>query len=46
MTEKKRPMNLEVLVSAVDQEAAELIPEMHIHTDAVLVNQDDNPFRI
>lgn len=34
-------MKLEVLVSAVDKEAAELIPQMHICTDAVLVNQCD-----
>lgn len=34
-------MNLEVLISAVNQEAAELIPQMHICTDAVLVNQCD-----
>lgn len=34
-------MNIEVLVSAVDKKAAELIPQMHICTDAVLVNQCD-----
>ena len=34
-------MKLEVLVSAVDKEAAELIPQMNIHTNAVLVNQCD-----
>lgn len=34
-------MKLEVLVSAVDKNAAELISQMHIATDAVLVNQCD-----
>ncbi|MDE7198881.1 MAG: glycosyltransferase family 2 protein [Lachnospiraceae bacterium] len=34
-------MKLEVLVSAVDQNPAGLIPKMNIHTDAVLVNQCD-----
>ena len=34
-------MNLEVLVSAVDKDAAELVSQMNIHTDAVLVNQCD-----
>lgn len=34
-------MKLEVLVSAVEKEAAELIPQMNICTDAVLVNQCD-----
>ncbi len=34
-------MKLEVLVSAVDQDAAGLISKMNIHTDAVLVNQCD-----
>lgn len=32
-------MKLEVLISAVDKNAAELISQMHIATDAVLVNQ-------
>ncbi|MDE7359363.1 MAG: glycosyltransferase family 2 protein, partial [Lachnospiraceae bacterium] len=32
-------MKLEVLVSAVDKNAVELISQMHIATDAVLVNQ-------
>lgn len=35
-------MKLEVLVSAVDKNAAELIPQMNIVTDAVLVNQCDS----
>ena len=34
-------MNLEVLVSAVDKDAAGLVSQMNIHTDAVLVNQCD-----
>ena len=32
-------MKVEVLVSAVEQDAAELVAKMNIHTDAVLVNQ-------
>lgn len=32
-------MKVEVLASAVEQNAAELVAKMHIHTDAVLVNQ-------
>ena len=34
-------MKLEVLVSAVEKNAAALISQMHIATDAVLVNQCD-----
>lgn len=34
-------MKLEVLVSAVDKDAAELVSQMNIRTDAVLVNQCD-----
>lgn len=34
-------MNLEVLVSAVDKDAVELVSQMNICTDAVLVNQCD-----
>lgn len=34
-------MKLEVLVSAVDKDAAELVSQMNICTDAVLVNQCD-----
>ena len=32
-------MKIQVLVSAVEQDAAELVAKMNIHTDAVLVNQ-------
>ena len=39
--EKGRGMNLEVLVSAVQKDAAALISQMHIATDAILVNQCD-----
>jgi len=34
-------MKLEVLVSAVEKDAAGLVSQMHINTDAVLVNQCD-----
>ena len=34
-------IKLEVLVSAVNKNVAELISQMHIVTDAVLVNQCD-----
>lgn len=36
-----RETKLEVLVSAVEKDAAKLISQMHINTDAVLVNQCD-----
>lgn len=35
-------MKIQVLVSAVDQNAAELTAKMNIHTDAVIVNQCDH----
>ncbi len=35
----RRPLRLEVLVSAVEKDAAALISQMHINTDAVVVNQ-------
>lgn len=34
-------MKIQLLVSAVDKDAAALIKQMHIHTDAVIVNQCD-----
>lgn len=34
-------MKVQVLVSAVEQNAAELVTKMNIHTDAVIVNQCD-----
>lgn len=34
-------MKVQVLVSAVEQNVAELTAKMNIHTDAVIVNQCD-----
>lgn len=34
-------MKIQLLVSAVDKDAAVLVKQMHIHTDAVIVNQCD-----